>query len=300
MTTRTTDAATRRPVAGGSVTEAGSRWLWLSIPLAALGAVAAAAGILFESTYERDTENFATQAIAQDYITLFVAVPALLVLRQLAARGSLPARLFWHGAVFYFAYTYTIAAFMVRFNGLFLVYTSIVACSLYALLGSVGGIQCRADRRWFDAARWPRRGVAVLLLVIVAMFSTMWLSDIVPALIEGVVPESLAEADTPTNGIEVIDLSLLLPGAALLAYWVLRSEPRGYVLATGLLSYLALLALALVAMAIGQYNADLADNPAPAALFAVLALVVVGFLTRIAEATGPNEASRRDQPRKVT
>lgn len=267
--------------------EARDRWLWLSAPLAVLGAVAAGAGILFDSTYERDVGNFATQAESQDYVTLLVAVPAVLVLWRLAARGSLTARLLWHGAVFYFAYTYTIAAFMVRFNNLFLVYTTTLACSIFALLGSLSGLNRSFEPRLFDAGRWPRRGVITLLLAIVVVFVTLWLFDIVPALLEGTEPESLAESGTPTNGVEVIDLSFLLPGVSLVAYWVWRAEVRGYVLATGLLSYTALLGLALVAMVIGMYAADDIDSPAPALLFALVTAAALGLVVRVVRATAP-------------
>lgn len=268
--------------------EARGGWLWLSAPLAALSVVAAAAGILFDSTYERDAEGFAVQAESQDYVTLLVAVPVLLVLWRMAARGSLPARLMWHGAVFYFAYTYTIAAFMVRFNNLFLVYTSAVACSTFALLSSLSRVDHRIEPRLFDPIRWPRRAVISMLLAIVAVFAVLWLADIVPALLNGTEPESLAEAGTPTNGIEVIDLSLLLPGAVVIAYMVWRSRVWGYVLATGLVTYVALLGLALVAMVIGQYNASLVDSPAPALIFAVLVAATLGLLHQIVRATAPN------------
>lgn len=267
--------------------EAGAGWLWLSGPIAVLGAIAAGSGIGFDSTYERDMDNFATQGVAQDYVTLLVGVPALVVLWRLAARGSLRARLLWQGAVFYFAYTYVIAAFMVRFNNLFLVYTSIVACSIFGMVGSLGALNRTLRPGMFDHDRWPRRGAIGLLVALVAMFAFLWLTDIVPALLDGTEPESLAEAGTPTNGVQVMDLALLLPGAAIIAFWVARSLEWGYVLATGLLTYTALLGLALVAMVVGQYNADFIDSPAPAVLFAALVAAAVGLLRKMMQATSP-------------
>lgn len=284
------------PPDGSPDRTAGLGWLWLSAPLAALSAVAAAAGILFDSTYERDAADFATQGRAQDCITLFVAVPLLLILWRWAARGSLRARLLWQGVVFYLAYTYVIAAFMVRFNNLFLVYTSAVGCAVFALLGSQIGLAGSLEPRLFDVERWPRRGVVGLLAVVVVGFAGLWLADVVPALLDGVEPESLAESGTPTNGVQVIDLSFLIPGAALVAHWVRRSEVRGQVLATGLLAYVALLSLALVAMVIGQYNAGFADSVAPAVLFALLAGVAAGLLARAVSATAPSIPLRPSQP----
>lgn len=273
----------RRTVARPRTT--GIRWLWLSAPLAGLVTVASAAGVLSADTYRRDAGDFAAQGRAQDHVTLFLAVPLLLVTWRLAAQGSTRARLAWHGVVFYLAYTYVVAVFMVRFNDWFLVYTSAVACSLFALLGSLAGSDGWAEPTLFDAERWPRRPVAVLLSAIVVLFAFLWLGDIVPALVDGVEPASLAESGTPTNGVEAIDLSFLLPAMALVARWVWRGEARGFALATGLLTYAGVLSLALVAMVIGQFEADYADSLAPALLFAVLAAVTGLLLVRALRAT---------------
>lgn len=265
-------------------------WLWLTIPIALLGATASSVGILVDSTYERDTESFAVQAVSQDYVTLLVAVPAILILGWLAYRGSFSARLMWHGVVFYFAYTYTIAAFMVRFNDLFLVYTSLLACSIFALIGGVASLSWPLKSSMFGMS-WPRRSVVGFLIVIVATFLMLWLSDIVPAIVNGVEPESLAESATPTNGIQVLDLSLLLPGSALTAYWVWRFEARGYVFATGLIAYAALLSLALVAMIIGLSRADLAADAAVSVIFIVVAGLASTLLLAIVRSM-PRTATR--------
>ena len=270
--------------------QSSSAWLWLSVPIALLGAIASAVGILFESTYERDTENFGVQAMSQDYVTLLIAVPAVLILGWLAWRGSFAARLMWHGVAFYFAYTYTIAAFMVQFNSMFLVYTTLLACSIFALVGGLATLGWPVDRSVFGPS-WPRRSVVAFLGAVVVAFLFLWLSDIVPALIEGAQPESLAESATPTNGVEVLDLSLLLPGAALIAYWVRKSEPRGYVFATGLITYIALLGIALVAMIVGLARADLSGDAAVSVVFvlaATTAAVLLFFMARSMRRTSGN------------
>ena len=230
--------------------------------------MASAVGILVESTYERDTEHFAVQAVSQDYVTLLVAVPAVLILGWLAWRGSLAARLMWHGVVFYFAYTYTIAAFMVRFNAMFLVYTTLLACSILALAGGLGSLRRPTSIDAFGPS-WPRRSVVAFIGTLVAVFLFLWLSDIVPALLDGTQPESLSESATPTNGVEVLDLGLLLPVGALVAFWVQRSQARGYVLATGLITYVALLGMALVAMIIGLTRADLSTDASVSVVFVI-------------------------------
>ena len=265
---------------GRQTNHMGSGWLWLTIPIAVLGAIAAGVGAFVDDFYELDTESFGVQAASQDYVTLFVAVPAVLLLGWLAYRGALSARLMWHGVVFYFAYTYAIAAFMVRFNELFLVYTSLLACSLFALVGGMATLGWPIVESRFGR-RWPRRSTAVFLWFVVATFLMLWLSDIVPALLDGVQPESLAESDTPTNGVEVLDLALLLPAAALTGVWVWRAQARGYVFATCLLSYIVVLGLALGAMVVGLAAADLDADPAVSVAFIIVSTVAAILLAAI-------------------
>ncbi len=248
---------------------AGARngWLVLSVPIGVLGGVAAGAGVLAPDLYARDTESFGVQAAAQDWVTLLVAVPAVLVLGWLAWRGSTAARLAWHGVVLYFAYTYAIAAFMVQFNALFLVYTTLLGCSVLALAGGLATLGWPFPVETFGTS-WPRRGAAGLLWAVVVVFGALWLADIVPALLDGTQPESLVESATPTNGVEVLDLSLLLPAAALSAVWLHRREARGHVVATALMGFVVVLGLALAAMVVGLVSAGLASD----------AFVVGGFV----------------------
>lgn len=250
------------------------------MPIVVLGILAASAGILVEGVHERDTEHFATQAVSQDWVTLLVAVPVVLVLGWYAYHGSLPARLMWHGAVFYFAYTHTVASFMVRFNSLFLVYTSLLACSIIALVGGLSSLGWPMGRESFGS-NWPRKGTMVLLWFDVIAFALLWLSDIVPALLEGSVPESLAESDAPTNGVEVLDLALLLPTAGITAIWVRRAEPRGYLFAMGIVTYACLLGLAPAAMAIGLTVADLSTDAGIAIVFALVTITAAELLRRM-------------------
>ncbi|MEN8115207.1 MAG: hypothetical protein ABFS21_12565, partial [Actinomycetota bacterium] len=180
--------------------------------------------------------------------------------------------------------TYTIAVFMVRFNALFLVYTTLLACSLFALLGGLVQLGWPIESARFGD-RWPRRSVVAFLGFAVVMFAMLWLSDIVPALIDGVEPESLAETQTPTNGVEVLDLALLIPGSVLIAFWVWKRDSRGYVLATGVISFIVLLGLALVAMVVGLSLADLTGDLAVSVVFLTFAGVATGLLVAIGRST---------------
>lgn len=98
-------------------------WLWLTIPIATLLAVASGGG-LFISVLYRDAPYFVAQAVGQDLISLAVVLPFLIISGILTSPGSRRARLIWLGGLTYLVYTYVVAAFDVRFSSLFLVQIS--------------------------------------------------------------------------------------------------------------------------------------------------------------------------------
>jgi len=165
-------------------------WLWLTVPIAILLAIAAGSGFFVYSLY-RDTTSFMAQAVGQDLVTLAVALPALIISAILAGRESQRAWLIWLGVLVYLVYLYAIAAFNVRFNPLFLVYVALLGCSLYALIGGIattdlGGIKARFREKT------PVKAVSIFLAVLVLLFYFLWLGEVVPALIMGDVPQSVS------------------------------------------------------------------------------------------------------------
>ncbi len=266
------------------------RWLWLTYPIAILMALAASVG-LFGSGLYRDNPSLLAQAIGQDLVTLFLALPALVMSAYLAGRGSIRARLVWFGMLVYVAYTYASYAFGIRWNPLFLSYVALLGCSAYALIGSLGSVDRAAIKAAFTT-RTPIRAVGIFLLVIAGVFYLMWLSEAVPASLAGTVPQSVQQDGTPTNVIHVLDMGLLLPGLAIAAVSLLRKRPLGYTLSAAFLVNLVFLAPAVLSMAVFQARAG---EPAPApmlvvfiALFGISAGMLIWYLSSIGSRRAAN------------
>jgi hypothetical protein len=254
----------------------GAAWLWLTAPIAALLVIAAGGELLVEGVFGGDAANFVAQAVGQDYVTLTVALPALVAGALLAGRGSDRARLVWLGVLTYLVYTYLIYAFHVRFNPLFLVYVALLGLSLYALIGGLATTDFAAVRARF-AGRTPVRTASVLLAALAVLFYLAWLGEVVPALLEGSMPQSVADAGTPTGAAHVLDMAWILPAMLLTAVWLWRRRPAGYVLAGVLLAFASLMTLAITAMMVAM---NLYGEPVGfgmAALFGVLSAACVGM-----------------------
>jgi len=255
-----------------------SIWLWLTVPVAILVVIAAGVGFFAEDLY-RDTPYFAAQAVGQDLITLVVALPVLVISAILSGRGLGRAHLVWLGVLVYLVYSYVIYAVAVQFNPLFLVYVALLGCSLYALIGGLAttdlaGVKARFSRRT------PVKAVSVFLAILAGLFYLMWLSESVSALLTGDVPQSVVDNGTPTNAVHVLDMAWILPAMILTSIWLWRGWALGYTLAGVLLSFLSLLALAIISMIVFMVLYGQAVSVGPAAIFAILFATSLWMLAR--------------------
>ena len=252
-------------------------WLWLTLPIAFLIAIATGSELFVDGLFRGDTPSFVAQAIGQDVVTLAVALPALVVGGVLASRGSERAWLVWLGVLVYLLYTYVIYAFQVRFNPLFLIYVALLGCSLYALVGGLATTDFERIKARFTE-RTPVKITSVFLGTIIVLFYLSWLGEVVPALIAGEVPKSVTDNGTPTNGVHVLDMAWMLPAMGLTALWLWRRLAIGYALAGVLLTFMSVLLLAIMAMVVSM---SLYAQPAVlgmAVVFGVVAAASLGMV----------------------
>lgn len=251
----------------------------MTAPIALLLVVAAGGELIFD-VFRGDSPYLVAQAMGQDFVTLAVALPALIVGAVLAGRGSDRARLVWLGVLVYLVYTYVIYAFHVRFNPLFLVYVALLGLSLYALIGGFATTDFEGIRARYAARARPAKTASTFLLAVAALFYVLWLGEVVPALLSGEVPRSVSDNGTPTNGVHVLDMAWILPALAMAGLWLRRGRAVGYALAGALLTFLSLLALAIVAMVVAMALYGEATSVAPVAIFGLLAAASLWVLLR--------------------
>jgi len=258
-------------------------WLWLSVPIATLAVVASLSGIFVDSVYARETENFAAQGVGQDIANL-IAYPVLLLLAWAASRGSVRAYLGWAGVLVYSVYSYAIYAFDVRFNGLFLVYVAVLGLSIYALIGGLTAIDPVRAKAAFGQ-RAPVRSTWIVLVAVALMFYVQWLSEDLPAILEGKTPQSLIDAGLPTSPVHVLDMAVLLPAALVTGGLLSKRRAWAFCLAPVLLTGLVLLAVAIVTlMAVLEVRDVSGGSWAIAAVFAVVGLILLAVALRFLRA----------------
>lgn len=220
-------------------------WLAASASAAGLAAAASAMGLLdVAGTYGRETASFVDQAVAQDVVNLVLVAPATLALAWLARRGSARAALLWLGVLSFTVYNYVIYTMAIHVGPLWLAWGAVLGASLWSL---VGGLRALDPAAVVAALRPPpRRTVGVFLVVVAALFTLLWLSDIVPAVLAGRLPDGAVELGLPANPVHVLDLAFYLPAVLAIGVLVLRRRPHGIALSPIALVFLLLTGLPII------------------------------------------------------
>lgn len=253
-------------------------YLLTSLATLVLTVVATCVG-LFVPGFYRDAPVLLPQIYGQDVLTLAVAVPALAVSLYYATRDSLRGYIVWLGITGYLLYTYASYAFMTAFNELYLVYTLLLWLTLLTFVGGIARLDAEALKRAIGET--SVRTYIAFHVILAVLITFLWLSEILPATIDGSTPASITEAGLPTSVIYSLDLGIIVPGFLLTAYWLWNRRGLGYAFTAVLLVKIATLGGAVLAMAGYMIRAG---EPVPLPqiiIFGTLTVISVLLMTRL-------------------
>ncbi|WP_298223834.1 hypothetical protein [Flavobacterium sp.] len=212
----------------------------LSLLLTGLIAVENYTGLMTDHFYDQETLNWQAQSMGQDLINLLLVVPGLLITSWLTYKHNKIAPIIKAGILLYVSYTFTIYCFNIHFNRLFLLYCFTLGLSFYMLCHFViSNIDVVNESVKLKSTAATVTGF--YFLAIALLFYFLWLSEIVPASIENKLPQSLADTGLFTNGVQVIDLALLLPGVFITGILLLQRSAVAQILAPVILTFFVLM-----------------------------------------------------------
>jgi hypothetical protein len=228
--------------------------------------------------YQYDTPIGATSFLAGDVVTLFLAVPLLLIAFRSVRRDSLKGGLLLSGTLAYFLYNYTSMGFGTAYNNMFLAYTLIFAASLFGFILSLLSFDLTHLRTYFTKDL-PRKGISTFLIVSGIILSLIWLVlSIVPALLAN---KAAAEAYYYTTFITgIVDIGMVAPALILAGVLLRRDMPFGYLLASTMLVFTCILGASLTSAGITQIFKDVITIGQAMAFtvpFVILSLIAVWF-----------------------
>ena len=218
---------------------ASATWLWLSIVAVLVAIAGSIISLSVKSIYAGLTSAFLPQALAQDIANLAIASPLWLILAVLALRGSLRAYLLWLGVLTFTVYNYVIYTFSIPFGSLFLLWVAVFGMCIYSLIGGVTAV----DHKVVESSFTNRRAIQVVawfLIITAVLFSFLWLSEDIPALLSSTRPQSLVDMALPTNPVHILDLGFFLPAVIATGVMLIKRMSLAYTLAPSFIVFLIL------------------------------------------------------------
>jgi len=200
--------------------------------------------------YKHMSQDVAPQGIAQDYVTLLVAVPLLLLSLIWARRGSLKGRFLLAGTLGYFLVTYLFYLVMGMYNVLFLVYVALLGTSFFAFAKTLLSFDLSNIAERFSEST-PVKFIGGFLIFNSIAIGLMWLQVVVRPLLDGSVIPGQVEHYT-TLIVQGLHLGLLLPLSFVSGVLFIKRTPFGYLLTLVYFIFLSILMAALTAKVVAM------------------------------------------------
>jgi hypothetical protein len=251
----------------------------LSILVALLVTVASLAGLLWEEMYAAEPTSATMQARGQDLVNVVWVVPLFLVVLYYLRRGSLRARLAWLGILFYFVYTYLMAATVIAYNRMFLVYVAAYAVPLVLLIVGLTSLKIDTLANSFKST-FPRRGIGIFQIVAGVGVTLMWMGDILPSLMTGDPPARLMEQVSQSLVVQAMDLGLVVPMSLIGGITLLQNKPIGYLLSAISLMKVVTLVTAIISMIVFMARAGIEIAIPECIFFGTLEIIGLYFAVR--------------------
>jgi hypothetical protein len=229
--------------------------------------------------YQDMSAEVAPQGIAQDWITLCIAVPLLLISLRLVQRDSVRGRILLTGTLAYFLVTYLFYTVMGMFNQLFLVWVSLMGLGFYTFVLSLISFRPTFQKETFSNSL-PRKFMGGFLMFSAITIAILWLSVVLPALMKREIPVAVEHYTTLI--VQGLDLGILLPTSFLAGYNLYRGSKNGYWIGPVYTVFLTILMCALTAKVIAMGMLGYKTMPAILIIpvFLVISLVCLILLLK--------------------
>lgn len=212
--------------------------------------------IFGKGIYRHMSADVAIQGIAQDYITLFIAIPLLIISLIGYRKKSIQASFILTGTLGYYLVTYLFYMTMAMYNILFLAYVVLLGLSFFAFFLTFKQLSQLNISESFSS-KTPNKFIGWFLIINSVAIAFLWLNVVVPPLMKGTIyPAELNHYTTLI--VQGFDLGLLLPICFVSGYLLILKKPNGYLYATVYIVFLSILMTALtakiIAMALNNFN----------------------------------------------
>lgn len=219
--------------------------------------------------YHHESVTMAAQVKAQDIITLFLAIPALLYSLYQTNKGSLKGEFLLTGILGYFLYTYTSYCFVAMYNEFFLIFTLLMGLSFFGFILNIKHLYMKEIKFSFLSKKSQKR-IAYFMIFFGVIIALLWLSRIAPTF-RGQAPEGIEHYTTLP--IQALDLGIIVPSAFISGYSLLKGEKTGYLLTPILIIKGITMLLAIDAMMISMVISNVGISIVELIVFSLFTII---------------------------
>ena len=230
-----------------------------------------------DGIYKNDSYFFAHTFKGTDFMTLFVALPLMiLALIMDVKNNTIKSKLFLTAMIAYFLYYSVSYSMGVTYNVLHLVYLALFSCTLYASILGYGFLKNYSIK---VSAKIYTNGLKIFLVLCGISLFVAWLPDIIESLIN---KKSLGLIEIYTTQVTyVLDMAIISPLIFICLYNLRKNNNIGYILLGIILNMLSLVGLMVILQTVFQNRAGI-EMPIEAAItkvgiFVLLAIVAIYY-----------------------
>lgn len=228
--------------------------------------------------YARDSLSMGSQAVAQDFVTIILGVPLLIISLLLLNKKSAKGICLLTGTLGYFLYTYASYSFLIVYNPLYLVYVLIMILSFYSFILSMNHMNKSGIMNNFSE-KFPVKSMGRFMWIVAVMLGGLWLGRILPTVMNGTAPINLEHYST--LGIQTLDLGFVVPASLVAGYLLSKRNKWGYILSVVLVIKAVTMTAAVSAMTILMRRNGVKLSFLENFMFPVLFTICVYFLIQL-------------------
>lgn len=242
--------------------------------------------------YHNDSIAVAAQGIAQDIVTMVLAIPLLIIALYFSRKELLKGRLLLTGTLGYFLYTYVSYTFLWMYNPLFIVYVALMSLCFFAFTLSMMSFDLKTLSTHFNDSL-PVKFLGGFQIFFAIAIGMMWLGKIAPSLLNNTPPVGLEHYTTLV--IQGMDLGFIVPIAILSGILIIKRESFGYLITSVVIMKGITMGTALTAMILGQAYAGVKMSLAEIIIFPVISLFIAYCLFLILNNINENNIFDKNQ-----
>jgi hypothetical protein len=226
-----------------------------------------------EGLYQFDNTYKAIGVRSFDWVSLVVVTPLFILGIYRYRRGQFKGQLLLAALFTYLAYIYAIGAMGNAFNSMFLVWTALFSTGLFGLVLTLAGIDMAALSEKL-AANFPRRSLAVYIILVGLILLLQYLSEVLSAYTTGNPPASLDHYTTLE--LASLELGIMVPMHLVAGVLLWKKRAWGYLMAILLAFASGMVFIALSLSLLLYFSSGQGSMPDMAITFAIT-LVACGF-----------------------